>query len=308
MPSRLLPPPMTYRHVVFPDSCEGGGRPVNFSEGALDHGPAYPPLAPASGPELSSDESACLRWLFEQAGLDLNDYRPETIKRRMPACLRALRVGSPAQVRVAIQRQPNLLKSAISALVIGVTCFFRDPPVFAALAESVLPEMTSRSAGPRVWSVGCSDGAELYSVAMLLAERGALQRTTLLGTDCRPDAIARARDGRYDPGAVRHVPADVLHRYLTFDRASWQVHPFLRTIAQWRSGNAMTTSEPGAWDLVLCRNLAIYMQPAATHRLWARLEQSLRLGGVLVLGKAERPTGATRLTLVAPGIYRRDRC
>ena len=257
--------------------------------------------------QLSSDERDSVRFLFDAAGLNVDDYRFETLKRRIPACLRAMRVDSLAAVRSAVQRRPELLKTVIGSLVIGVTAFFRDPSVFETLADSVIPRLLAQKSGPRIWSVGCSDGPELYSVAMLLAERGGLQRSTLLGTDCRAEALARAREGVYDHASVRHVPAMFLSRYFRSDAAGLRVHPYLRAVSQWRVGNALTTPEPGMWDLILCRNMSIYMQPATAVRLWQVFESCLRVGGYLVLGKAERPQGTTRLTPVAPCIFRRDR-
>ena len=74
---------------------------------------------------------------------------------------------------------------------------------------------------------------------------------------------------------------------------------------RWRTGDVLTLPEPGTWDLVLCRNLAIYLQPEAASGLWRRLGASLRPGGLLALGKAERPTGASDLAAVGPCLYRR---
>lgn len=295
--SRLLSRPITDRHVVFPDSRTEWQPVVNYAPTAL--------AAPVEN--LSSHEQDGARWLLEQVGLNLDDYRAETIKRRMAACLRLLRIESPTGIQAALRRHPHLLKPAISTLIIGVTGFFRDAQVFAALAQSVLPELLSRSSGPRIWSIGCSDGAELYSLGMLLAERGGLQRSTLLGIDCRADAIASARAGRYDPPSLRGVPQPLLASYFSFDGAAWQIHPDLRTVTQWRGGNALTYCEPGTWDMILCRNMAIYLQPAAATRLWGELERCLRPDGFLVLGKAERPLGAKWLSPIAPCIYRRNR-
>jgi chemotaxis methyl-accepting protein methylase len=301
--SSLAFTPMAYRHVVFPDAPEPNGRAVNFMPQPADRD-----RAPAAREEdLTSDEQSSIERLFDRVGLCLTDYRLETLKRRIPSCLRAMRVESVGRIGPAIDRQPDLLKTALSTLVIGVTSFFRDPGVFAALEKSFLPEVLRRTPNPRIWSAGCSDGAELYSLAMLLAEWGAVQRSTLLGTDCRTDAVARAREGCYDAGAIKGVPARFVGRYLTPDGAMWQIHPFLRAAAQWRFGNVLYTSEPGAWDLILCRNMAIYLQPEAAGRLWARLGASLRPGGILVTGKAERPYGATGMVAVAPCIYQRDR-
>jgi chemotaxis methyl-accepting protein methylase len=294
--------PMAYRHVVFPDAREGRGYAVNFTPPSLDHNPNPPAQA-----ELTSGEHACIAWLFDRAGLNLADYRFETLKRRIPACLRALRVDSIGDVCTTVERQPDLLKLAISTLVIGVTSFFRDPQVFSVIERQGLTEVLARSPKPRIWSVGCSDGAELYSVAILLAERGAVQRCTLLGTDCRSDAVLRAREGRYDVAAMKAVPGEFIRRYFRADKGLWQIHRYLQDLTNWRQGDAMYTSEPGAWDLILCRNLSIYLQPGAVGRLWMQLAECLRPGGILVTGKAERPFGAAALRPIAPCVYQRER-
>jgi chemotaxis methyl-accepting protein methylase len=299
--SRLAHTPIAYRHVVFPDALGGEGRAVDFSCVLADRSTVRPPAD-----ELALDDYKCVQWLFKEAGLDLATYRLETIKRRIPACTRALRVESARQVCAAVRCQPNLLSIAMSTLVIGVTSFFRDPAVFASLRETIMPELLTRSPAPRIWSVGCSDGAELYSMAILLAERGAFQRCSLLGTDCRRDAIARAREGSYTPEGLAGVSEELKSRYFAFDDSRWRVRPYMRAAVQWRQGNVLNTPEPGGWDLISCRNMAIYLQPTAAGQLWAQLENSLRPGGFLVLGKAERPYGATGLKTVAPCVYRRD--
>jgi chemotaxis methyl-accepting protein methylase len=218
-----------------------------------------------------------------------------------------VRVGTIREVCAAAGRHPEILKAAISALVIGVSSFFRDAPVFETLEHSILPQLLATASSPRIWSAGCSEGPELYSVAMLLAEQGALQRCELLGTDCRSDAITRARAGTYTAEGIKGVSETLLTRYFLPDGRVWRASPLLRTAIQWRSGNVLDTPEPGLWDLIFCRNMAIYLHAPAAGRLWAQLEQSLRPGGVLVLGKAERPYGATTLRPIAPCIFRRDR-
>jgi chemotaxis protein methyltransferase CheR len=292
----LLERPISFRHVVFPGSTEPVREAFNFT-------PVPIVLSPSST-ELGDDEQELVRWVFNEAGLRCEDYRPETIKRRLPACLRALRLERVSQIRPAIHRKPELLSVAASSLLIGVTSFFRDPSVFESLAELV-SRLAASVHSPQIWSAACSDGAELYSVGMLLAEIGAIQRTILLGTDFRPDAIAVARQGLYDGGSTRTVPSRYLNRYLRAEQCNWRIHPYLRATTHWRVGDVTSQFEPGEWDMVLCRNLAIYLQPVAAGRLWARLERVLKPGGILVLGKAERPLGARSLRAIAPCIYRR---
>jgi chemotaxis methyl-accepting protein methylase len=246
-----------------------------------------------------------VNWLFRQAGLSAAHYRPETLRRRLPACLRNLRVRSTEQARQLLERSPGLVPAAVSALLVGVTTFFRDREPFERL-RTLLRELARGRPGLHVWSAGCSDGSELYSVALILAEAGLLGGY-LLGTDCRPDALRTARAGQYDTAAIRGVPQELLRRFFAFRDGRWEIDPSLRRAVRWRAGDVLTTPEPGAWDLILFRNAAMYMKAEAAYPLWVRFEHALRPGGLLVLGKAERPVGASRLTCVGPCLYRRSR-
>jgi len=256
---------------------------------------------------LSGDEESFLRFLFKEAGLDLYNYRLGTLKRRIPACLRVLYASSFTEARRVVQQKPALLAAAISTMVIGVTSFFRDGGVWEQLRSEVIPALLKGRYGLAIWCVGCSDGPELYSLAMMLAEMKLLQRCHLLGTDCRADAIKKARAGQFDAAAIKSVPAELLARYFEEQEACWRVKVAIRDAIHWRRANVLTLHEPGVWDLILCRNMSMYLTPDASANLFPRLEMSLRPGGTLVLGKAERPFAASHLTSIGPCIYRRER-
>jgi len=141
----------------------------------------------------------------------------------------------------------------------------------------------------------------------VLAEMELLSGAVLLGSDCRSEAIKAARDGCYSAAAIKTVPTPWREKYFTEDSGRWRISDALRAATQWRRGDVTQVQEPGTWDVILCRNMAMYLRPAVTNRLWEQLELGLRPGGFLVLGKAERPLGSSRLSAVAPCIYRRDR-
>ena len=301
-----------FRHVVFKGT--GRRRPVDLAPRASAD--AYQPLLPAGRtPHLTADEARFVNWLFERGGLDARAYRPETLRRRLPACLRAVRATTVNEARLLLQDDPPAVAAAVNTMVLGVTSFFRDAAVFDHLTYTVLPALPRSTTGggggggggPRVWSAGCSDGEELYSVAMLLAEMNLLHGSYLLGSDCRAHAVARARAGRYEPRMLRDVPPSWQEKYFEPDGTMARVRPELRAAVQWRTGDLTRLREPGAWDLILCRNLVMYLRPDVAGAIWAAFEAALRPGGFLVLGKAERPVGARRLGMVAPCIYRRDR-
>jgi chemotaxis methyl-accepting protein methylase len=204
-----------------------------------------------------------------------------------------------------LQREPERTCEAVSALLIGVTQFFREPDVFSYLDQVVLPKLSTGGVRLRVWSAGCADGAELYSVAMLLAGRGLLGASTLLGTDCRVDAVCQAQRGWFDCSRVLPLDERIRQTYFVPQQRGWQVRNAIRQATLWQQGDALAEPAAGepSWDLILCRNLAIYLEPAAAARLWTVLAGSLRVGGVLVVGKAERPQRQLSLLPLAPCVF-----
>ncbi len=246
-------------------------------------------------------------WLLPKAGLDPRAYRGETLRRRLPACLRFLRAATTSQAQRILEMNPALMTAAVNVMLVGVTSFFRDPDVFQWLADDVLTAREGAHSRLYAWSAGCSEGSELYSLAILLAERGMLHQSYLLGTDCRNEAIEHARRAVYDEAGVRGVPELFLRRYFERQDNGWAISPRIRAEARWGVSDILKGIEPGAWDIILFRNTSMYFRSEALAELWPRIESSLRPGGFLILGRAERPTGVKRLAQVRPCVFKRSR-
>jgi chemotaxis methyl-accepting protein methylase len=287
------------RHIVFPREAA--------RQRALAVGTTSAPAAPPPEPDPPTEKAAFVQWLFALAGLDSRCYRAETLQRRLPSCLRALRARNPAEARDRLEEEPGLLGPALDAMLVGVTGFFRDGPVFDLLRRQVLPALGPDRRGVQAWSVGCSDGCELVSLGILLAEARRLGGSYLLGTDCRPSAVRRAKTGWYDGAALQALPDGLRSRYFLPQDDGGMVVPELRAALRWRVADVLAGPEPGVWDVILFRNAAMYLRPEAARRLWERFETHLRPGGVLVLGRAERPTGARRLAPIGPCVFLRTR-
>lgn len=257
---------------------------------------------------LDPASAAFFRLACDRRGLDASRYRATVLRRRQGACLRALRAASLREAHGSLERDAGSADRVIEAVMIGVTAFFRDEPVFDALGP-MLPGLARRRARLRVLSVGCSDGSEVYSVAILLAERGLLHKSTLWGLDCRNEAIAVASAGAYAAEAVGRLDPALRARHFGpapgAGRPAVRVNEALRAACRWRVGDAFTLEGPADVDLLLCRNLAIYLRHEASRELWARLGARLRPGGVLMVGKAERPAGVAGLVRVGPCLYQK---
>jgi chemotaxis methyl-accepting protein methylase len=257
-------------------------------------------IAPVAGEQL--DEF--IVWALGRAGLDAAAYRTQPLVRRLPACLRAMKARSTHAARELLERKPHLLAKVVSSLLIGVTEFFREPDVFGCLRTVVLPALARGDRRLRIWSAACSTGAELYSLAILVSEAGLLERSHLLGTDCRGDAIERARRGLYDARTLRLVGCATRETHFEPAGQQWRPVEALRRQTHWKVADLLSGVEEGPWDIVLWRNAAIYLKSPFAETIWRRLASVLAPGGVLVTGKAERPPLDAGLAHAARCIYR----
>jgi chemotaxis methyl-accepting protein methylase len=247
-----------------------------------------------------------ISWVLQRAGLDIESYRSEPLERRLSACLRVLHACTEEQARRMIVQCPELLPVAISSLLIGVTSFFRDNPVFETLQTKVLPELARRRRPLRVWSVGCSTGAELYSLAILLAQAGLIEGSFLLGTDCRPDAIEHARAALYGLDDLQWVEPAARSKFFEAAECRWRPIELLRWHVQWKIADLCRGSEDGPWDMILWRNMAIYLKTQARASAWKSLASVLSPEGVMVVGRAERPPVGVLMAHVGPCLYSAD--
>lgn len=253
---------------------------------------------------LSAAEQTFFGTVFASMNLSLPAYRPNTLLRRLPACLRSLRVFTVEEATRQIIAQPALARQVLDLVLLGVSSFCRDHAVFGRLRTTILPQLCREHRRVRIWSAACSEGQELYSIAALLEADGRLDQGELLGTDCRPTAIARAQLAEFPSETLAELPADLAGVYFPRTPRTSALHPRLRAAPRWRTSDLLTIDEPGPWHLILCRNLAIYLEPDAARALWKKIAAQLAPGGYLVVGKAEVPFGAFGLERVDACIYR----
>lgn len=189
------------------------------------------------------------------------------------------------------------LKRAIAGLTVGETYFFRDSAQFDALRSTVIPELIERRSLTRtlrIWSAGCSTGEEPYSLAIALEDfsaRLAGWKVTILGTDVNPTSLETARKGVYGPWSFRQAPDGVKERFFTPAGARYTINPTIRskvTFAELNLGEEFPANLPlRDLDLILCRNVLIYLSRGAIERVARRFHQALTPSGWLVVAPSE---------------------
>jgi chemotaxis protein methyltransferase CheR len=230
---------------------------------------------------------AAPRALAHAAGLDLDAYREEHVRERIARAVAREGVASVGELARRIGSDASARERFRRSVAVSVSGLFRDADQFDLLERELLPPLLAGDRRFRVWSVGCADGSELYSVAIVLDRLGGLERSFLLGSDVLEENIVLARRGVYGEVSISQQ---------------------LRSRARWERRDAVSDGPPqGKWGLILCRNVAIYFTADAKRSLFSTLAGSLATNGLLMLGRSERLTHPESFDLerVAPHVYQR---
>jgi chemotaxis protein methyltransferase CheR len=236
-------------------------------------------------------------------GIDISLYKDRCVLRRIAIRQRACGAADLRAYLKRVSRDPLERAHLVKALTIHVSQFFRNPSTFRAIQFEVLPAILSdkeRTGGRalRLWSVGCACGEEPYSLALLLTETAtdALHRysTAIYGTDIDPGCLRLAQEGRYPPVSLKSVPARWKQRYFTPIGTDYCLTPEVRRLVYFRLHSILDPLPFGRIDLIVFRNVLIYMTERLQERVLLAVHAVLNVGGFLVLGKVEGLSGAAK--------------
>jgi len=238
--------------------------------------------------------NTALSLLRRHSGNDFSQYQASLVLARMQRRMRRLGCTTLRDYAHRLRQDVDEREALFRDLLIGVTGFFRDPGSYAVLRHRLLPGLLARRPDGeplRIWIPGCASGEEVYSVAITVLEaldeaddRRALR---IFGTDIDDQAIATARRGVYSAPRLEAVSADYRQRYFGADPGGFRVNPRVRAPCLFAVHNLLRDPPFARLDLILCRNLLLYLNPAARTEVLHRLHRVLREDGLLILGNTE---------------------
>jgi chemotaxis protein methyltransferase CheR len=268
---------------------------------------------------MTSGEFSYIRdLLHDQSGLVLEEGKEYLAESRLQplAQLEGFRSIAEMIASLRARSRDGLKRQVIEAMTTNETSFFRDYPAFKSLASHVIPDLVQKRGDQKrlsIWSAACSSGQEPYSIAMLLRDRFpqiAGWSNSILASDLSEAMLVRARAARYSQIEInRGLPAALLVSHFAKRGMEWEIGPQLRSEVEFRRINL---SEP--WpalpqmDLILMRNVLIYLSAQTKAAILARIRGVLRKDGYLFLGGTETTYGIDdafeRVVLGGSAFYR----
>ena len=245
--------------------------------------------------ELEEMEIALLlEGVYRLYGYDFRNYAASSLKRRIRERVRAEGLATISGLKERVLHDPACMDRLVASLSINVSSMFRDPGLYLALREKVVPRLRTYHF-IRVWHAGCSTGEEVYSMAILLHEEGLYQRSRLYATDMNGSVIRKARDGIFPLKHMKQYTADYLKaggktsfsEYYTAQYDSAIFRPSLKDNLIFAEHNLATDAAFNEFHVIMCRNVMIYFNKALQARVHRLFLDSLIRFGFLCLGSKE---------------------
>jgi two-component system CheB/CheR fusion protein len=246
--------------------------------------------------QLSDNEllSRVFSILKQVTNINYQYYKQTTILRRIERRLVVTHNTNLREYVTYLSKNPDEARVLAKEVLIGVTCFFRDPEYFETLKQRVIKELIrngNRSDQIRVWVAGCSTGEEAYSIAILfmeaMEELDIRKNIKIFATDLDGDAINKAGRGIYGDNIIEDVSVSRLSRYFTRKGNKYVVRHDLRTMIIFAQHNVFQDPPFGKLDLISCRNLLIYFQTVLQRNLFSIFHVALKDKAYLFLGRSE---------------------
>ncbi|WP_247236612.1 protein-glutamate O-methyltransferase CheR [Telluribacter sp. SYSU D00476] len=235
-----------------------------------------------------------LNELYQRYGYDFTNYARASLKRRVNRLLTIDRFTSFAELFYRVKHDPDYLTHLVEELTVNVTEMFRDPALFKAIREQVLPVLATHPF-IRIWHAGCSTGEEVYSMAILLEEANLLHKSLLYATDLNPSVIENIKKGLFPLSQMKQYSENYI-----LSGGKKEFSSYYMTRYEWAkfddrfkskmivaTHNLVSDRSFNEFQLIFCRNVLIYFDKELQDKVLTLFDNSLERLGFIVLGSKE---------------------
>ena len=299
--------PESAQHDPMPRSAIATGLvdhvlpPEDLAAKLLEYATYLRSLPMPQGPvELFSPEelNQIYNLVRHKTGHDFSRYKTSTLNRRIQRRMQVLQLSSVPDYLQRLRMDAGEVDRLFRDLLISVTHFFRDPESWQVLAGEVVAQIVEQATADgalRIWVPGCATGEEAYSIAILLKEemvrKAAKLKVQIFAADIDEEALVRARQASYPEGIAEHVTPERLERFFVKQIHGYQVAKEIREMVIFSTHDLIKDPPFSRLDLIICRNLLIYLEVDLQRFVTNVFHYALRRGGYLFLGPSESVTG-----------------
>jgi chemotaxis protein methyltransferase CheR len=220
-----------------------------------------------------------------QTGIELGYYKQEQIRKRLTLLYYKGNFHSLGDSN-SLLLNSGFVQEMTGQMTAHITEFYRNPEMWEYLHHSALPELLRERRSLNCWSAGCSTGEEPYTLAMILEEMG-IETYSIVASDLNNRLLSKAKQGIYKERALGDLPSGLRLKYLRKFGTHYSVYKDMKNTVRFEQRNLLYGSFELGFDLILCRNVMLYLTEEASHNLLLRLSGAIVPGGILVVGSRD---------------------
>lgn len=241
---------------------------------------------------ISEEElNALMVAIKNRYGLDFTNYEKGSLKRGIVRLMSKHHMDSLIELWSRVLKDQAFFANAIDDLLVNLTELFRNPAVWIKLRDDILDQYRSVNQ-LNVWHAGCSTGEEVYTMSIVLEEKGLLHRTRVLATDLSSRALVKARKGDYPRQLmnqylnplIKYFPYSRMQDYFQFEKSHATIKPRYKENVRFERHNLVTDPMHERFEIIFCRNVMIYFDDKLKTKVLDLLFQALKPGGYLIIG------------------------
>jgi chemotaxis protein methyltransferase CheR len=186
-----------------------------------------------------------------------------------------------------ISKDEKIRKEFLDQVTINVTEFFRNKDMFLQLEKIIVNTTSKKFNKLKIWSAACSNGAEPYSIAIMLDRNNLLNKAEIIATDIDKEILSKARDGKYKETELKGLDKDLLSKYFAKDLEYYRIAENLRKKVNFKRHDLLLDKYERDCQLIVCRNVTIYFKQDVKDEVYRKFSESLVSGGILFIGATE---------------------
>lgn len=236
---------------------------------------------------MEADLKTLEKWIYKEFRIDISAYKSAQMNRRLSSLMARSGTNSTGDYISMLERDPALKQRLADFITINVSEFFRNKELFYDLEEKIKIYLLKDKRGLKVWSAACSNGAEPYTLAIILDRLSPGIHHSIIGTDIDSTILNTAGKGEYVFNDIRNVDKQILEKYFKVSGAKYVIDQGLRNRVQFRRHDLVLDRYDKGFDLIVCRNVVIYFTQETKDKIYSKFYESLNAGGLLFVGATE---------------------
>ena len=226
-------------------------------------------------------------FVYRELNLNLNSYKDAQMQRRILSVMKKSGAKDMIEYSKLISKDEKIRKEFLDQVTINVTEFFRNKDMFEQLEKIIVNTTSKKFNKLKIWSAACSNGAEPYSIAIMLDRNNLLNKAEIIATDIDKEVLSKAREGKYKETELKGIDNNLLNKYFAKDLEHYRISENLRKKVNFKRHDLLLDKYERDCHLIVCRNVTIYFKQDVKDEVYRKFSESLVSGGILFIGATE---------------------